>query len=164
MDETCRLRRGEGYEACEDEPPEAQLRSRNKEGTSVNPEKASHILRMRSLPRLRRAIMPSGHNKPRVLRARKALRILRMRLFYALRAQKGVTPRGVTKSPPCGGLDFYILFQLSTTSRISIGQAFAQMPQAMHFDAGSSGSWTRTPNGHASLHLPHWTQSFLLII
>ena len=26
MDETCRLRRGEDYEACEDEPPEAQLR------------------------------------------------------------------------------------------------------------------------------------------
>ena len=25
-DETCRLRRGEGYGACEDEPPEAQLR------------------------------------------------------------------------------------------------------------------------------------------
>ena len=37
--------------------------------------------------------------KPRVLRARKALRILQMRLFYALRAQKGVTLR-VTKLMP----------------------------------------------------------------
>ena len=33
MDETCRLRRGEGYGACEDEPPEAQLRCYRKNGT-----------------------------------------------------------------------------------------------------------------------------------
>ena len=26
MDETCRVRRGEDYEACEDEPPEARKR------------------------------------------------------------------------------------------------------------------------------------------
>ena len=34
MDETCRLRRGEGYEACEDESPKAQLQRRCKNGTS----------------------------------------------------------------------------------------------------------------------------------
>ena len=35
MDELCRLRRSEGYEACEDEvPSETQLRSRNHNGTS----------------------------------------------------------------------------------------------------------------------------------
>ena len=33
MDEPCRLRRGEGYGACEDEPPEAQLQRRCKNGT-----------------------------------------------------------------------------------------------------------------------------------
>ena len=34
MDETCRLRRGEGYAACEDESPKAQLQRRCKNGTS----------------------------------------------------------------------------------------------------------------------------------
>ena len=34
MGETCRLRRGEGYGACEDESPKAQLQRRCKNGTS----------------------------------------------------------------------------------------------------------------------------------
>ena len=36
MDETCRLRRGEGYGACEDELPEAQLRSHRKKALRCN--------------------------------------------------------------------------------------------------------------------------------
>ena len=56
-------------------------------------------------------------------------------------------------------------FYFSTTSRISIGHALAQMPQAMHLEAvGASSTFTSTPNGHASLHLPQPTQSFLLIV
>ena len=44
------------------------------------------------------------------------------------------------------------------TSRISIGHALAQMPQAMHLEAvGASSTFTSTPNGHASLHLPQPT-------
>ena len=56
-------------------------------------------------------------------------------------------------------------FYFSTTSRISIGHALAQMPQAMHLEAvGASSTFTSTPNGHASLHLPQPTQSFLVIV
>ena len=49
MDETCRLRRGEGYEACEDECPRSDSCGVTaKTAPPVNPEKSSRILRMRS--------------------------------------------------------------------------------------------------------------------
>ena len=44
-------------------PAERQLRSRNKRGTPVNPEKASRILRMRSLHVLRARLAPAGAKK-----------------------------------------------------------------------------------------------------
>ena len=46
-----------------------------------------------------------------------------------------------------------------------MGQALAQMPQAMHLEGGRSGAvCTISPKGHTSTHLPQWTQSFLLIM
>ena len=45
-----------------------------------------------------------------------------------------------------------------------MGQAFAQMPQAMHLDAGLPSFRTMTFMGQASTHLPQENQSFLLII
>lgn len=53
----------------------------------------------------------------------------------------------------------------SWISRIPIGHAFAQMPQAIHLEAvGASGAFTITPIGQTSTHLPQPTQSFLLMI
>ena len=53
-------------------------------------------------------------------------------------------------------------YSVSTTSNTSIGHAFAQIPQAIHFDAVSeSSAFTIKPNGHASTHLPQPVQSFL---
>ena len=45
-----------------------------------------------------------------------------------------------------------------------MGQAFAQMPQEMHLEAGPSPFMTMTFMGHASTHLPQPTHSFLLIM
>ena len=42
----------------------------------------------------------------------------------------------------------------STTSSTSIGHAFAQMPQAIHLEAGLPSVTTIRPNGHGSAHLP----------
>ena len=57
------------------------------------------------------------------------------------------------------------LIYFSTTSRTSIGQAFAQIPQAMHLDAaGESSAFTITPNGQTSAHLPQPVQSFLFTV
>ena len=52
----------------------------------------------------------------------------------------------------------------STTSSTSIGHAFAQMPQAIHLDAGLPSVFTIRPNGQASAHLPQLVHFFLLII
>ncbi len=87
MDETCRLRRGEGYEACEDECPRSDSYSvAVKTAPPVNPEK--------SLPHLPDAVSralcarikshPSGDESLRVLRARP----------LCLRHRCGVTPLG----------------------------------------------------------------------
>ena len=58
---------------------------------------------------------------------------------------------------------FYKNYSVSTTSSTSIGQAFAQIPQAVHLEAvGASSAFTITPNGQASTHLPHPVQTFLL--
>lgn len=45
-----------------------------------------------------------------------------------------------------------------------MGQALAQMPQAMHLEAGLPSLRTMTFMGQASTHLPQDTQSFLLIM
>ena len=46
-----------------------------------------------------------------------------------------------------------------------MGQALAQMPQAMHLEANSLVSaLTITPKGHASTHWPQPVQSFLLTV
>jgi len=58
------------------------------------------------------------------------------------------------------GMDNYF----STISRISMGQALTQMPQAMHLEAGFSGFRTMTFMGQASTHLPQETHFFLLIM
>ena len=52
MDETCRLRRGEGYGACEDEPPEARLRC--------------HRIK-RHCGAIAESVTPSGDENPRAL-------------------------------------------------------------------------------------------------
>jgi hypothetical protein len=52
----------------------------------------------------------------------------------------------------------------STTSSTSIGHAFAQIPQAIHLEAGLPSVTTIRPNGHASAHLPQPTHFFLLIM
>ena len=51
----------------------------------------------------------------------------------------------------------------STTSRTSAGQAFAQIPQAIHLLlTGESSALTITPNGQASTHLPQSCTFFLI--
>lgn len=50
----------------------------------------------------------------------------------------------------------------STTSSTSIGHAFAQMPQAIHLDAGLPSVFTIRPNGQASAHLPQLVHFFLV--
>ena len=58
----------------------------------------------------------------------------------------------------------YVNDYFSTISRISIGQAFTQMPQAMHLVVGPSAGATMTFMGQISTHLPQEVQSFLLIM
>ena len=45
-----------------------------------------------------------------------------------------------------------------------MGQAFTQIPQAMHLAVGPSAGMTMTFMGQASTHLPQEVQSFLLIM
>lgn len=45
-----------------------------------------------------------------------------------------------------------------------MGQAFTQMPQEMHLEAGFSSFRTMTCMGQASTHLPQLTHFFLLIM
>jgi len=45
-----------------------------------------------------------------------------------------------------------------------MGQAFTQMPQAMHLETGLSALWTITFMGQTSTHLPQPTHFFLLIM
>ena len=61
--------------------------------------------------------------------------------------------------------DSGILIIHSAMARTSRGQAFTQIPQAMHFDvAGMSFVLAITPLGQTRLHLPQPMQTFLLII
>ena len=53
----------------------------------------------------------------------------------------------------------------STTSRTPAGQAFAQIPQAIHLLlVGEDSAFTITPKGQASTHFPQPVHFFLLII
>jgi len=52
----------------------------------------------------------------------------------------------------------------STISKISMGQALTQMPQAMHLETGLSSLCTMTFMGHTATQAPQPTHSFLLII
>ena len=90
MDEACRLRRDEGYGACEDEahlfayffwrnrksrPPEAQMRCYRKRGSPVNPDERADVHpqgvgRIRSAPSSLTAALAIGpyrvrHGSPR---------------------------------------------------------------------------------------------------
>ena len=52
----------------------------------------------------------------------------------------------------------------STTSSTSIGQDFAQIPQAIHLEAGLPSVFTIRPNGQAFAQAPHPVHFFLLIM
>ena len=60
---------------------------------------------------------------------------------------------------------FLVIYYASLISRTSIGQAFTQIPHAIHLLAYSlSSAFTITPNGHASTHLPQPIHFFLSIM
>ena len=50
--------------------------------------------------------------------------------------------------------NYRIYIYSSTTSSTSIGHAFAQIPQAIHLEAGLPSVLTIRPKGQASAHLP----------
>src|SRR5699024_3742511 len=85
--------------------------------------------------------------------------------FLRFHGQIILVPPMVEKMQCPAGHCIFSSNHFSTISRISMGQALTQMPQAMHLLAtGLSSAFTSTWKGQMSLHLPQPTQSFLLIM
>ena len=109
--------------------------------------------------RLRRQLPPGGSNwlLNRRLNFNHRAAIPQLSTQHSALCTKKELP-GIQAAPYVGKIYF------STISSTSMGQTLAQMPQAMHLEAGPSAFMTMTFMGQASTHLPQPTQSFLLIM